>query len=52
MTENSPRLTTVAYEHEYYDQSHFIKEFSAFTGCSPSQFLHEDTFVKQILTYL
>ena len=47
----SPRLTTVAYKYEYYDQSHFIKEFTAFTGCSPSQFLHTSTFVKQILDY-
>lgn len=51
MAAESPRLTTVAYKYEYYDQSHFIKEFTGFSGCSPSQFLHEGNFVKQILTY-
>lgn len=48
MAEKSPRFTTVAHEYEYYDQSHFIKEFTEFSGCSPSQFLHETDFVRQI----
>jgi AraC-like DNA-binding protein len=49
MAETSPRLSTVAHEYEYYDQSHFIKEFTAFSGCSPSQYLRNTTFAKQIL---
>lgn len=32
------RLTTLAYEYEYCDQSHFIREFKAFTGLPPSEF--------------
>jgi len=32
-------LTTIAYESEYYDQAHFIKDFREFTGVSPGDFL-------------
>ncbi len=32
-------LTQLAFEHNYYDQSHFIKDFKQFTGLNPSQFL-------------
>lgn len=31
-------LTSVAYECGYYDQSHFIKAFKAFSGTTPFQF--------------
>lgn len=31
-------LTQLAYEHHFYDQSHFIREFKSFTGFSPSNF--------------
>ena len=30
-------FTAIAYEHGYYDQAHFIKEFRKFTGITPSQ---------------
>ncbi|MCX7711421.1 MAG: helix-turn-helix domain-containing protein [Clostridia bacterium] len=46
-----PSLTEVAYENEYYDQNHFIKEFKEFAGCAPSQFIHEKKAVRQILQY-
>ncbi len=32
-------LTQVALEHNYFDQSHLIKDFKKFTGYSPSAFL-------------
>lgn len=32
-------LTQLALEHNYFDQSHLIKEFKQFTGYSPSTFL-------------
>jgi AraC-like DNA-binding protein len=35
----SELLTTVAYEGNYYDQSHFIKDFKEFTGTTPAEFL-------------
>lgn len=31
-------LTSVAYEGNYYDQAHFIKDFKEFTGMSPKHF--------------
>ncbi len=36
-----PSLTEVAYRHGYYDQAHFIKDFRALSGITPSQFLHQ-----------
>lgn len=37
----NPKLTDIAYDNEYYDQSHFIKEFKEFTGFSPKDFYEE-----------
>jgi len=35
-------LTELAYQFEYADQSHFCKEFKAFTGESPHSFIKKD----------
>lgn len=32
------KLSDIAFEHGYADQSHFIRTFREFTGCSPLQF--------------
>ncbi|MDM1406741.1 helix-turn-helix domain-containing protein [Myroides sp. DF42-4-2] len=32
-------LTSLVYEQEYFDQSHYIREFKTFTGNNPTQFL-------------
>lgn len=34
-----PLLTQLALEHNYFDQTHFIKDFKQFTGLSPTTFL-------------
>lgn len=36
--QKSTRLIALAYEGEYYDQAHFIKDFKAFTGLTPKEF--------------
>lgn len=33
-------LTDLAYACGYYDQAHFIKDFKAFSGFTPNQFMH------------
>lgn len=38
---NFHNLTDLAYQNEYYDQSHFIRDFKTFTGVSPRQFLQK-----------
>ena len=40
MKENtSQSLTQLALEYNYYDQSHFIKDFKQFTSLNPTTFL-------------
>jgi AraC-like DNA-binding protein len=52
ITARDTRLTTVAHEHDYYDQAHFINDFKRFAGCSPSQFLREQRSIKEVIRYL
>jgi AraC-like DNA-binding protein len=51
LNEEDESLTTIAYESEYYDQSHFIKDFREFTGVSPREFLGEKTMALSTLFY-
>jgi AraC-like DNA-binding protein len=44
-------LTKVAYENEYYDQAHFIKDFKEFTGISPKNYLSDDHMMLSSLIY-
>ncbi|WP_158559302.1 AraC family transcriptional regulator [Deminuibacter soli] len=39
------RLTDIAFDNGYADQSHFIRQFKAFAGCSPNQFQQKTTGV-------
>ena len=45
------KLTEVAYESEYYDQAHFIKDFKEFTGTNPREFLGDDQMMLSSLIY-
>jgi AraC-like DNA-binding protein len=38
MNDEPGSLTSIAYEGNYYDQAHFIKDFKEFTGVSPKRF--------------
>ena len=44
-TQQDLSLTELAYEFEYYDQSHMIKDFKKLSGESPQIFLNEDLSV-------
>ncbi|KUJ56138.1 MULTISPECIES: helix-turn-helix transcriptional regulator [Bacteroidota] len=34
-------LTGIVYQNDYFDQSHYIREFKEFTGMNPKQFIHQ-----------
>ncbi|MFP2996833.1 helix-turn-helix domain-containing protein [Spongiivirga sp. MCCC 1A20706] len=42
LNEELTSLTDLAYENEYFDQAHFIKEFKEFTGLTPKEFFGDD----------
>jgi len=44
-------LTQIAYESEYYDQAHFIKDFREFTGINPKEYLSNDQMMLSSLIY-
>lgn len=46
---NTEKLTHIAYHCAYYDQAHFIKDFKAFTGVNPKDFLgHENMALSSV----
>ena len=44
-------LTNIAYESEYFDQAHFIKDFKEFTGINPKEFLGNENMALSTLFY-
>jgi len=40
-------LTSIAYDCGYFDQSHFIREFKSFTGCTPSSYSFNSSPITQ-----
>jgi methylphosphotriester-DNA--protein-cysteine methyltransferase len=51
LNQQSERLTDIAYESEYYDQAHFIKDFKDITGTTPNQFLENETMLLSSVIY-
>jgi hypothetical protein len=51
LNQESESLTEIAYESNYYDQAHFIKDFKEFTGTTPKAFLEDDKMMLSSLFY-
>jgi AraC-like DNA-binding protein len=51
LNKTTETLTDIAYENEYYDQTHFIKDFKEFTGITPKEFLTDDKMILSSLLY-
>ncbi len=51
LNKEAKSLTNIAYESEYYDQAHFIKDFKEFTGTSPKEFLENENMTLSALFY-
>ena len=46
------KLTDLAYENGYFDQSHFIKDFKIFTGVTPKEFYKDHLMMSLIFENL
>ncbi|SMC60280.1 helix-turn-helix domain-containing protein [Pedobacter nyackensis] len=46
------QLTTISYELNYTDQSHFIRDFSAFSGTTPYQFVRTQSLGAESASFL
>jgi AraC-like DNA-binding protein len=46
---SNQKLTGIAYDAGYFDQSHFIREFKLFTGITPTSFATQALPINQIL---
>ena len=51
LNKKADKLTTIAYESEYFDQAHFIKDFREFTGINPKEFLGNENMALSTLIY-
>lgn len=47
----SENLTNIAYQSEYFDQAHFIKDFKEFTGINPKEFINHENLALSALFY-
>jgi AraC-like DNA-binding protein len=42
------KLSDVAYDNGYFDQTHFIRDFKRFAGNTPKRFVHQNNSILQI----
>lgn len=51
LNQKSENLTDIAYNSEYFDQAHFIKDFREFTGINPKEFIKHENLTLSALFY-
>lgn len=51
LNKQSETLTEIAYESEYFDQNHFIKDFKSLVGLTPGEFLGNEHMTLSALFY-
>tara|TARA_R110002073_G_scaffold139232_2_gene289228 strand:+ start:3618 stop:4433 length:816 start_codon:yes stop_codon:yes gene_type:complete len=51
LNKKEEKLTDIAYESDYFDQAHFIKDFKEFTGINPKEFLGNENMALSTLFY-
>jgi YesN/AraC family two-component response regulator len=51
LNKKSETLTDIAYECEYFDQNHFIKDFKDLVGVTPKEFLDNEHMALSALFY-
>ncbi|WP_229236052.1 helix-turn-helix domain-containing protein [Dyadobacter tibetensis] len=51
LNKKSETLTDIAYEREYFDQNHFIKDFKDLVGVTPTEFLNNEHMALTALFY-
>jgi AraC-like DNA-binding protein len=51
LNQKSETLTSIAYEREYFDQNHFIKDFKELVGITPKEFLGNENMALSALFY-
>lgn len=51
LSQKPSTLTEIAYDNEYFDQNHFIKDFKEFVGITPKEFLGNENHALSVLFY-
>lgn len=52
LSQSNHSLTTVAYQNQFYDQAHFIKDFKMFSGFSPKKLADKISVNQKDLTWI
>lgn len=51
LNRQSENLTSIAYDNDYYDQAHFIRDFREFTGINPKDFSENEQLLLSSVFY-